>query len=311
MPGVLTELERIALGPPHNFSRKTVVCYGSWLRSLHKHVGHGLGSLTPAEVSSFLTAVAGRGYSRTSQKQALCAIVFACRHILKIELGPLEAYRPAHEFRRPPVVLDRTEVVALLKAIDPKHHLQAQLLYRCGLRISEGLHLRVQDIDLGNKRLTVHDGKGGKHRDLPLADILIEPLRAQIAWRKGLHEADLARGAGLAPMPNLLAKKFPSAVRTLGWQYLFPSALIRDGHRWFSGDTWLQSAVKQAATRAGIFKRVTPHTLRHSYATHLHQSGINIRDIQELLGHASVETTMIYTHVSAGGTRPFINALAS
>lgn len=311
MPGVLSELARVAFGPPHNFSRKTVAVYGHWVRRLHAFVGHGLSTLTAAEVSAFLSHLAGERYSRTAQKQALCAIVFASRNVLRIELGDIGQFRPAPEFRRPPTVLSREETKALLKAIDPKHLLQAELLYHCGLRISECLQLRVQNLDLGNRRLAIHDAKFGKHRDVPLPEALIERCAAHLRWRAAMHEADLARGDGLVDLPLRYAEKFPSACRQLGWQFVFPSSVVRMGHRWFCGDTWLQKAVSTAAHKAGIAKRVTPHTLRHCYATHLLQAGADIRTVQELLGHSNVETTMIYTHVIAAAPRHFVNLLAS
>jgi hypothetical protein len=145
---------------------------------------------------------------------------------------------------------------------------------------------------------------------VPLPDCLVERAANRIKWRAALHEADLAAGAGRVELPHRLGVKLPSACRRIEWQYVFPSAVIRDGARWWMGDTWLQQAVRDAAQGAGIAKRVTPHTLRHCYATHLLQAGANIRDVQELLGHANVETTMIYTHVQAAPTRSFVNALA-
>jgi integron integrase len=310
-PGVLAELERVALGPPHNFSKKTVEVYGTWLRRLHAHVGHGLATIRGEEVSSFLSAVAAQRYSRTSQKQALCAIVFACRHILKVDLGDLGAFRPAPEFRRPPTVLSRDEVLRLLEAIDPRHRFAAELMYRCGLRIGEVCQLRVLNLDVPNRRVCVHDGKGGKHRTVPLPDCLVERAENRLKWRAALHDADLAAGAGRVHLPGRYNEKFPSACRELAWQYVFPSTAVRDGHRWWMGDTWIQTAVKRAADSVGIPRRVTPHTLRHCFATHLLEAGANIRDVQELLGHASVETTMIYTHVRAAGVRHFVNLLAS
>jgi integron integrase len=311
MPDVLTELSRIALGPPHNFSPKTISVYGQWVRRLYQFTRKRISETKPADVAAFLTHVAELRYSRTSQKQALCAIVFVCRHVVKIDLGDIGLFRPAPEFRRPPTVLSRDEVIRLLAHIDPKFRFAAELLYRCGLRIGECLQLRVQNLDVANRRVTVHDGKGGKHRDVPLPECLVERATNRLKWRAALHDADLAAGAGIVDLPNRLGQKFPSACRELGWQFVFPSSELRDGHRWWMGDTWLQADVKKAAAAAGIAKRVTPHTLRHCYATHLLQAGANIRDVQTLLGHANVETTMIYTHVTAASVRTFINALAS
>jgi integron integrase len=262
-------------------------------------------------VKGFLTDLAKRSYSVKSQKQALNAIVFVTRHALGIDLGDFSGFQRAREFHRPPTVLTRAETVALLERVEGKYRFAAELMYRCGLRLNECLQLRMQNLDVGNRRVCIHDGKGGKHRSLPLPDCLVERATNRIKWRTALHEADLAAGAGLVDLPNLLAKKMPSACRTLGWQFVFPSTKIVAGHRWWMGDTWVQESVRKAAAAAGIIKRVTPHTLRHCFATHLLEAGANIRDVQELLGHANVETTMIYTHVRAASTRGFVNALAS
>lgn len=311
MPGVLSEFARIAYGPPHNFARPTVAVYSAWIKRLYEFTGRGISQTTPADVSAFLTRVADLGYSRTSQKQALCAIVFVCREVVNIDLGDIGRFRPAPEFRRPPTVLSRDETLRLLDRVSPKFRLPAELLYRCGMRLNEVVQLRVQNLDVSLRRVAIHDGKGGVHREVPLPECLVERVAAHLKWRVALHEADLAAGSGLVDLPNLYARKCPSACRQIGWQYVFPSAKIVDGHRWYFGDTWLQFAVKKAAAEAGILKRVTPHTLRHCYATHLLEAGANIRDVQQLLGHASVETTMIYTHVRAGSTRSYVNQLAS
>lgn len=311
MACVTIEFSRIAHGPPHNFARATIQVYSAWIRRFYQFTGRGLSHCTAADVQAFLTRVAEKNYSRTSQRQALCALVFAYRHVLKIDLGNIGAFRPAPVFRRPPTVLSRDEVLRLLDFIPTKFRFMAELLYRCGLRLNECCQLRVQSLDVANRRVLIHDGKGGKHREIPLPDCLAERAANRQTWRAALHAADLAAGAGIVDLPNRLAQKMPSACRQLAWQFLFPSAVIRDGHRWFCGDTWVQAAVKRAAENAGIAKRVTPHTLRHCYATHLLQAGANIRDVQELLGHADVSTTMIYTHVQAAPVRCFVNQLAS
>lgn len=311
MASVLTELARIAHGPPHNFAKATIRTYSTWAREFYKFTGRPLSQCGAADVQGFLTQVAERRYSRTSQRQALCALVFVFRHVLRVDLGEIGRFRPAPQFRRPPTVLSRDEVLRVLEAVEAKHRLACELMYRCGLRLNECCQLRVMNLDLGNRRVCVHDGKGGKHREIPLPDCLVERVGNRLKWRAALHDADLAAGAGRVELPNRLGTKLPSACRELAWQFVFPSALVRDGHRWWSGDTWLQAAVKQAAARAGIANRVTPHTFRHSFATHLLQAGANIRDVQELLGHADVSTTMIYTHVQAAPVRCFVNQLAS
>lgn len=311
MPSVITELARIAHGPPHNFARATIRTYSTWAREFYKFTRRPLSQCGAADVGAFLTHVAEQRYSRTSQRQALCALVFVYRHVLRVEIGDIGRFRPAPQFRRPPTVLSRDEVLKFLEAVPPKHRLACELMYRCGLRLNECCQLRVMNLDLGNRRVCVHDGKGGKHREIPLPDCLVERVANRHKWRTALHDADLAAGAGIVDLPNRLGKKLPSACRELAWQYVFPSTVIRSGHRWWTGDTWLQAAVKAAATTAGIAKRVTPHTLRHCFATHLLQAGANIRDVQELMGHADVSTTMIYTHVQAAPVRAFVNQLAS
>lgn len=294
-------------------SPRTHQCYTTWVKAMWEHCDkRSPRTWTAADVKGFLTwmATCHPTYSAVAQKQAKNAVVFAARHVLEIELGDFSGFIMAPEYKRPPVVLCRDETLALLQQVDRKYRLPAELLYRCGLRLNECLQLRVQDLDLGNRRVIIHDGKGAKHREVPLPDCLIERVTNRIAWRRAMHDADLADGAGIVHLPNRLSKKLPSACRELGWQYIFPSTMIRDGHRWWMGDTRLQEAVKKAAKAAGIIKRTTPHTLRHCYATHLLMAGANIRDVQQLMGHAHIETTMIYLHVIGGSTRHFVNNLS-
>lgn len=297
-----------------NYSRRTVECYTGWARSFFKFCeGRDPRTWEARDIEAFLTWMARcePKYSAKSQKQAKNALVFVCKHALGKEVGDFSGFQRAPEFRRPPTVLTRTEVLALLEKVAPKFRLPAELMYRCGLRLNECVQLRVQNLDVGNRRVMVHDGKGMKHREVPLPDCLVERASNRLKWRAALHEADLMAGAGVVDLPNRLSVKMPNACRRLEWQYVFPSSKIVDGHRWWMGDSWLQAAVKEAAQAAGIMKRVTPHVLRHCYATHLLEAGANIRDIQELLGHADVETTMIYTHVRAAPARMFVNLLAS
>lgn len=295
-----------------NFSPRTRDCYTSWARGFFIFCGKKDPRTWSAEdVRRFLTDIAHRGYSPKSQAQALNAIVFVCRHALQIELGDFSGFHRAPQHRRPPVVLSRAEVVALLDSVPNKMRLPCELLYRCGLRLNEVCQLRVKDLDVACRRVIVMNGKGDKHREVPLPDCLVEMAERRLRWRAALHEADLAEGAGIAPMPGRLGVKLPSACREIGWQYVFPSTCIRNGARWWTSDSWIQVAVKEAAKAASILKRVTPHTLRHCYATHLLEAGANIRDVQELLGHSDVSTTMIYTHVRAASTRGFVNALAA
>lgn len=312
MPWLADKISEVVAVKGH--SRRTAEAYIHWAKELFLFCQKKAPQQwTAGDVKAFLTWMATKqpAYSHKSQHQAKNAIVYVTRHALGLDLGDFSGYAAAREYRRPPTVLSVEEVLRLLNAVEKKHRLAAELMYRCGLRLNECCQLRVHHLDVGNRRVLIHDGKGAKHRDVPLPDCLIERVENRIKWRKALHDADLAAGAGLVELPNRLATKMPSACRRLEWQYVFPSAVIREGHRWWMGDTWVQEAVKAAADAAGIAKRVTPHVLRHCYATHLLQAGANIRDVQELMGHANVETTMIYTHVAAKSVRNFVNLLAS
>jgi integron integrase len=179
----------------------------------------------------------------------------------------------------------------------------AKLLYGSGLRLNECVQLRIKDLDFGNHQVIVRDGKGGKDRVTMLPDRLLAQLQAHLQWRKQLHEEDLVHGFGSVYLPYALERKFPNAETEWPWQYVFPSRrLVEDQnsglmYRWYMSESTLQKAVREAAQAAGIDKRVGCHTFRHSFATHLLQSGYDIRTVQELLGHKDVKTTMIYTHV--------------
>lgn len=296
-----------------NFSPRTRECYTSWTRTFWRY----LNEKDPREwdaddVRQFLTfmCTGPEPYSIVAQKQAKNAIVFVFREVLAREIGDFSDYLRTPEFRRPPVVLSRDEVSRLFEAINPRFRFRAELMYRCGLRVGELVKMRVADLDVPNLSVAVHDGKGGVHRRVPLPERLVDVANRHIAWRARLHDLDLADGSGLVDLPARYKRKFPSACRELGWQWLFPSQVVRDGFRWYCGDTHITAAIRNGAKKAGIIKRVTSHTLRHSYATHLLQAGCNIRDVQAALGHKSVETTMIYTHVEAGGIRTFAEKLA-
>lgn len=214
-------MSRVALGPPHNFSRKTVAVYGYWLRRLYGFVGHGLSTVDGAEVGRFLSAVAAEGYSRTSQKQALCAIVFACRHVLRIDLGEIDRFRPAPEFRRPPTVLTREETTRLLGNVSGAMVFPANLLYRCGLRLNECIQLRVQNLDVGNRRVLIHDGKGGKHREVPIPECLVAAAEAHMGWRMALHESDLKAGNGIVAPAESIGEEAPKCLPGVGLAVCF------------------------------------------------------------------------------------------
>jgi integron integrase len=257
-----------------------------------------------AEVEAFLTHLAKtRNVAVSTQNQALNALVFLYREVLHQPFGLLEAVeRP---LRRPkiPVVMSRAEVNQLLGAMDGTAGLIARLLYGTGMRLMEGLRLRVKDVDFGRGQIVVHDGKGFKDRVTVLPESLRVPLAAHLKRVEGLHQCDLKAGLGRVWLPGALKVKYPNADREWIWQWVFPSkgvsvdpeSGLRGRHH--VNPMNVQRAVKEAARIAGLRKMVTPHTLRHSFATHLLESGTDIRTLQDLLGHKDVKTTQIYTHV--------------
>jgi len=267
-----------------------------------------------SEVKTFLEYLAiRRRVSASTQNQALNALVFLYDQVLGNKLGELEAFARAKPPKNLPVVLSRNEVTALLDKLDGIHKLLASLLYGTGMRLLEGLRLRVQDVDFTYQRILVYQAKGKKDRYVPLPLSLADDLRKQMYVVKKLHEKDLTDGYGEVVLPNALARKYPNAGHELKWQFLFPSGrLVIDPHggairRHHLHESTLQKAVRRAALACNTNKRVGCHTLRHSFATHLLESNTDIRTVQELLGHANVSTTMIYTHVL---NRPGVGVLS-
>ena len=235
--------------------------------------------------------------------------------VLGMDVGWLQGVTSAKSSRRLPVVLTEEEVRALLGRLEGVHWLLASLLYGAGLRLMEAVRLRVKDVDFARREIVVRDGKGGKDRVTVLPAKLIEPLRQQLAKAHQLHKTDCLAGYGEVYLPFALARKYPRAAREWAWQYVFPATVVSEDPR--SGcvrrhhldEQAVQRAVKNAVRRAGIVKPATPHTLRHSFATHLLQAGYDIRTVQELLGHADVKTTMVYTHVLNRGGRGVLSPI--
>jgi len=255
-------------------------------------------------VKAFLQHLAvERLVTASTQNQARNALVFFAQQVWQQPLGDLDGFVRAKRPQRLPVVLTRAEVGKLLAHMPGTHGLMASLLYGTGMRLMDCIRLRVKDIDCAYHQIVVRDGKGQKDRVVPLPQRLVEPLQQHLTTVKGLHQADLEQGYGAVFLPHALARKYPQAPTEWGWQYVFPSARLsvdpRSGvvRRHHVHENGLQKAVKHAAQDAALTKPVNCHTLRHSFATHLLENGYDIRTVQELLGHADVSTTMLYTHV--------------
>jgi len=290
-------------------SPRTEKAYRGWIRRfILFHGRRHPAEMGAAEVTAFLTALAKEGgVSASTQNQALAALLFLYRHVLEQELPWLDGLVRAKRPRRLPLVLTRGEVAAVLDRMRGAPHLMALLLYGGGLRVLECARLRVQDLDFERRTIRVRAAKGDRDRSTVLPAAAVEPLRAQLACARAQHDADRAAGAGWVELPEALARKYPAAGREGPWRWVFPATRIyRDPQtgqrrRHHLHESALQRAMKQAVREAGIAKRASCHTLRHSFATHLLEDGYDIRTIQELLGHRDVATTMIYTHVLQRG----------
>jgi integron integrase len=257
-----------------------------------------------AEVRAFLDHLArDRNVSASTQNQALAALLFLYNDVLAITLERQSPLIRAQRRERIPIVLTPTEVSSLLAQLDGTPYLMASLLYGAGLRLLEWARLRINDIDLDRREIRVRDGKGRKDRLTPLPIALISKLELHLQRVRQQHQADLHGGAGYVEIPDALRTKYPNAPREWPWQWLFPATRgylhpqTAERRRHHLHETVVQRAVRQAALAAHLSKRVSCHTLRHSFATHLLEAGYDIRTIQELLGHRDVATTMIYTHV--------------
>jgi integron integrase len=266
--------------------------------------------LGPDDVERFLTHLAvERNVASSTQNQAKSALLFLYREVLGAELPWLDGVESAQAPKRLPVVLTRAEVEQVLARLSGTTALILRLIYGTGMRVLECLRLRAKDVDFARREIIVREGKGFKDRVTMLPDVLAQPVQAHLARVQWLHGRDLASGYGAVYLPHALARKYPNAAREWPWQYVFPSTRLsrdpRSGevHRHHADPKAVQRAMQQALRDAGIAKHATPHTLRHSFATHLLDSGYDIRTVQELLGHADVSTTMIYTHVLNRGGR--------
>jgi integron integrase len=294
--------ERIRL---RHYSLRTEKSYIWWMRRYIRFCGgRHPRELGASEITTFLTHLAAdMKVSASTQNQALQALLFLYRQVLQIELPPIDQAVRATRPRRLPVVLTREEVRRVLSQLKGSSRLVVGLLYGSGLRLTEALELRVKDLDLERRSITVRDGKGGKDRVTVIPAELVEPLRLHLGSLSAWFERERSVGAPGVPLPQALKGKYPGAGTTLGWQWVFPSrTLCRDPYdgetvRFHVYDRTLQRTVSRAMQKAGINKPAGCHTFRHCFATHLLESGSDIRTVQELLGHSDVATTQIYTHV--------------
>ena len=287
-----------------HYSPKTLKTYRQWLRHFQTFTrSKPPESLTAVDVKEFLTMLAvKREVAASTQNQAFNALLFFYRHVLQKEFGKIEGVVRAK--RRPyiPVVLSREEIEEILSHLAPPFDLVVKMLYGCGLRLFECLNLRVHCLNFDAGLITVHDGKGKKDRTVPLPGALRSELKSQLAAVKELHQRDLARKYGGVFLVTALEKKYPRAVKEFVWQWLFPARdLTRvpesgEYRRYHLHETQVQKAIKEAVGKTALCKRASAHTFRHSFASHLLQANIDIRTIQELLGHSDLKTTMIYTH---------------
>jgi integron integrase len=291
------------------YSARTAEAYVYWVRRfILFHGKRHPREMGAEEVRAFLTAMArDRSVAASTLNQAMSALLFLYREVLGFDVPAIEDIQRAKHRRSLPIVLSREEVSRVLARLSPRPWLQVSLMYGAGLRLEECLTLRVQDVDLEREQILVRRGKGDKDRVVMLPGAVRAPLTDQLDAVRDQHRRDLVAGAGWVALPDAYGTKAPNAGREWVWQWVFPAARTHierasgQRRRHHVHETTLQREVKEAALRADIAKRVSPHVFRHCFATHLLEAGADIRTIQHLLGHASLETTMIYTHVRSGG----------
>ncbi|PVV15601.1 MAG: hypothetical protein B6D77_01740 [gamma proteobacterium symbiont of Ctena orbiculata] len=304
-----------------DYSTNTEKSYLGWInRYLRFHINRHPCDCKEPEVASFLEHLTlQRKVAGATQSQALNALVFFYAHVLERPLGKIGPYKRSKKPKRIPTVLSTREINSLFMQLSGVNRLILHLMYGTGMRVTECVRLRLIDLDFAYRHIVVRAGKGMKDRTVPMPETLVGPLETQIELVKSQHKRDLAAGFGSVFLPGALSRKYPNADKELRWQYLFPASRVAQDPR--SGEirrhhlhqSAVQKIVKRSAEAAGIRKRVTSHTLRHSFATHLLEAGSDIRTVQELLGHADVSTTMIYTHVigrGGQGTRSPLDNLA-
>ena len=310
----LDEVSRVAMRGRRPLCKSTVKTYTTWLRLFYRWAGgRPAGAWEPRDIEAFCLHLQRERYAPKSRRQALCALVYVFKHVIKKEIGELNLPMMPKEKKGIKIIPTREELGRIFSGLKGQHRVMAGIMYGAGLRVNECCQLRLKDVDFETLTLRVHEGKGGKDRLCLLPVNLVGALQRQMAWRAALHERDLVDGAGLVELPGRLAIKYKNAARDLGWQYLFPSAVIRGQCRWYATPEGIQQAIAKAVRAAGIIKRITPHTLRHAYCTHSLRAGNDIATVRERMGHETLETTLTYAHgdvalgvspLDAGDVRP-------
>lgn len=295
---------------------KTRKSYLFWIERYSWWVFDHPAGTSEQKISAYLSYLANdRDVAAATQNQALNAIHFFYKRVRLQDLGDFASFARSTRPKKLPVVMSHAEIDAMLDHISGIHHLIASLLYGSGMRLVEGLSLRIHDIDFDRSQIFVRSAKRGKDRAVMFPESLVDAIKQQMQSVQRLHNKDLAEGFGQVHLPFALERKYPNAPKQWGWQWLFPASRFC-AHpdtgkfaRWHLHESAVQKAVKQAAKLAGIHKKVGPHTLRHSFATHLLESGVSLRAIQELLGHSHINTTQIYTHVAANSVTQITSPL--
>lgn len=286
-------------------AKQTGKTYWSLVKQFHRFIKKPASQWTGADVEAWMHEIHRLGYAGKSRKSALCAMAFVFKWVLKADMGTLKLPPMPKEHQTLRIVPTRQELARIFAGMNGQARLMAGVMYGAGLRVNECCQLRVKDIDFESRVIMVWFGKGGKSRRTLLPERLVPALERHVALRMAMHENDLANGGGLVELPGRLEHKYKEAKRELGWQWLFPSTQVRGQYRWHATDESVAKQMRAAVRAAGITKRVTPHTLRHSFATHAMRVGNDPRTVQDLLGHENLETTMIYLHGdSAQGVSP-------
>jgi len=302
-PKLLEQIKMACLR--RRYSPRTATSYIYWCRQyILFHKKQHPKNLNKDHLEAFLNyLISKRHLSASSHGQALNSIIFMYKHVLKIDPGWIDNLARPKRKERLPTVLSVNEVTQVLSFMQNTPKLMAELIYGSGLRVNECVQLRIKDIDFELKTITVRDGKGGKDRNTVLPVRLIPDLQSHLMRVMELHKDDSLRGAGYAPLPDALYKKYPKAAQSIGWQFVFPSTRNRKWPqtgqivRWHCSPSTPQKGFKFALSKTSIYKHASIHTLRHCFATHLLQNGTDVRTIQTLLGHKNINTTMIYTHI--------------